>query len=63
VKKIVLLSLFILYPSSAKFLPTPYFGYQRMTKSIALEQLDNPIFNNPAGIAILEINGWRWGQI
>ncbi|GAI57450.1 unnamed protein product, partial [marine sediment metagenome] len=44
----------ILYSISiAKFFPAYYSGYQKITKSIALQQLENPLFNNPVDAAIM----------
>ncbi|GAH92277.1 unnamed protein product [marine sediment metagenome] len=52
-KKICILLLILYSISIAKFFPAYYNGYQKITKSIALQQLENPLFNNPVDAAIM----------
>jgi len=52
-KRICILLLILYSISIAKFFPAYYSGYQKITKSIALQQLENPLFNNPVDAAIM----------
>ena len=52
-KRICILLLILYSIGIAKFFPAYYSGYQKITKSIALQQLENPLFNNPVDAATM----------